>query len=173
MDMISDLFSLQSGPAEMFLRGTTIYWTLLILLRIAGRRDLGSMGAADILVLVLVADAAGTAMSGESDSLGDGMIVVTTIVGWSFVLDRVAYYVPFVRKLMEPSRVCLIRDGRIDTAGLRREHLTRQELMEQLRLKGVATLDEVRRAYMESTGEFSVIRYPDASGDGESTLGES
>ncbi|WP_144630812.1 DUF421 domain-containing protein [Bordetella genomosp. 13] len=172
MDAVIDIFSLQAGVGEMMLRGTTIYWVLLVLLRISGRRDLGSLGAADMLVLVLVADAAGNAMSGDSDSLGDGVIVVTTIVGWSFFLDRLAYYVPWVRGLMEPDRVCLIRDGRIDVAGLRRELVTRQELMEQLRLKGVASVGMVRRAYIESTGEFSVIRFSDGKDGGESTLSD-
>ncbi|OZI35459.1 hypothetical protein CEG14_10240 [Bordetella genomosp. 1] len=172
MKSLVDIFALQAGFLEMFVRGTTIYWVLFALLRISGRRDLGSLGTADMLVLVLVADAAGNAMSGDSYSLGDGVIVVCTIVGWSFVLDRATYRFPGLRRVLEPSRVCLVRDGRIDVKGLRREHVSRSELMEQLRLKGIATLDEVRRAYIESNGEFSVLRAAQAQGDGESTLDE-
>ena len=172
MSSLGEIFALQAGVGEMMLRGTTIYWVLFLLLRISGRRDLGSLGTADLLVLVLVADAAGNAMSGDSSSLGDGIIVVTTIVGWSFVLDRLTYRIPFLRRLLEPSRVCLVRDGRIDVGGLRREHVSRGELMEQLRLKGIATLGMVHRAYIESNGEFSVIRADDTQSGGESTLEE-
>ncbi len=141
-----------------------MYWVLYALLRVSGRRDLGSLGVADMLVLVLVADAAGNAMSGDSYSLGDGIIVVTTIVGWSFFLDRVSYYVPPLRRVLEPKRVCLVRDGQLIVSGLRREHITRGELMEQLRLKGVNRLSRVKRAYLESTGDFSVIEFEDAQG---------
>ena len=154
---LSEIFALQAGFAEMFVRGSTMYWVLYALLRVSGRRDLGSLGVADMLVLVLVADAAGNAMSGDSYSLGDGIIVVTTIVGWSYLLDRLSYHVPALRKVLEPQRVCLVRDGRLIVSGLRREHITRGELMEQLRLKGVDHLSCVKRAYLESTGEFSVI----------------
>ncbi|RBL86257.1 DUF421 domain-containing protein [Streptomyces cavourensis] len=154
---LSEIFALQAGFAEMFVRGSTMYWVLYALLRVSGRRDLGSLGVADMLVLVLVADAAGNAMSGDSYSLGDGIIVVTTIVGWSYLLDRLSYHVPALRKVLEPQRVCLVRDGRLMVSGLRREHITRGELMEQLRLKGVDHLSCVKRAYLESTGEFSVI----------------
>ncbi|WP_231570275.1 DUF421 domain-containing protein [Achromobacter sp. RTa] len=165
-----EIFELQAGYGEMVIRGTTMYWVLYALLRISGRRDLGSLGMADMLVLVLVADAAGNAMSGDSYSMGDGMIVVATIVGWSYLLDRLGYYLPPLRRLLEPQRVCLVRSGRVLAGGLKREHITRSELMEQLRLKGVSNLAEVERAYLESTGEFSVIRASGALGNGASTL---
>lgn len=160
---VSRIFELQAGFAEMFIRGTTMYWVLYVLLRISGRRDLGSLGVADMLVLVLVADAAGNAMSGDSYSLGDGIIVVVTIVGWSFFLDRIGYYVPMLRRALEPQRVCLVRNGQLVISGLRREHITRGELMEQLRLKGVDRLACVKRAYLESTGEFSVVEFDEGA----------
>lgn len=169
---IQEIFELQAGFTEMFIRGTTMYWVLYALLRISGRRDLGSLGVADMLVLVLVADAAGNAMSGDSYSLGDGIIVVTTIVGWSYFIDRISYYVPVLRRVLEPQRVCLVRDGHIILSGLRREHISRSELMEQLRLKGVDSLAKVKRAYLESTGEFSVIQAGGAAPEHLSTLEE-
>jgi len=172
MDKLAEIFALQAGFAEMFIRGTTMYWVLYALLRIAGRRDIGSLGVADLLVLVLVADAAGNAMSGDSYSMGDGVIVVATIVGWSYLLDRMVYRVPLLRRVLEPQRVLLVKDGRVLAEGLKREHITRSELMEQLRLKGIGSLGAVKRAYLESTGEFSVVRAGDAPGQGESTLEE-
>ncbi|MGV2863577.1 DUF421 domain-containing protein [Achromobacter sp. AGC39] len=157
----------------MFVRGTTMYWVLYALLRISGRRDMGSLGVADMLVLVLVADAAGNAMSGDSYSMGDGIIVVTTIVGWSYLLDRLCYHIPVLRRVLEPQRICLVRDGRIQVAGLKREHISRGELMEQLRLKGVGDVSRVKRAYLESTGEFSVIDQVEKPVEETSTLEES
>ncbi|MBU4611113.1 DUF421 domain-containing protein [Achromobacter sp. GG226] len=165
-----DLFTPEAGFAEMALRGTVMYWFLFLLLRLSGRRDIGSLSVADLLVLVMVADAAGDAMSAGSKSLADGMYVAATIVGWSVIVDRLGYYVPSFRRFIEPSRVCLVRDGRIVASGMRREHLTRSELMEQLRLKGVASLGELRRVYLEANGEFSIIRR-DAPTAGQSTLG--
>lgn len=168
MDFAS-IFTPQAGVAEMILRGSVMYWFLFVLLRLSGRRDIGSLSVADLLVLVMVADAAGDAMSGGSPSVADGMVVVGTIVGWSVIVDRLAYHVPAFRRWVEPQRVCLVKNGRILAAGMRQEHLTRSELMEQLRVQGVASLGEVHRAYLEANGEFSVIR-KDAARQGESTL---
>src|SRR5690625_3390481 len=114
----------------MLLRGTVIYWGLFILLRLAGRRDVGALGTADLLVLVLVADAAGSAMSGDSTSVIDGIYVIATIFFWTVLADRVGFYVPAIERLLEPERVCLVRDGRLDRAGMRSEYITRGELME-------------------------------------------
>jgi len=170
---LAEIFALEAGVIEMVLRGTAIYWTVLILLRLAGRREIGSLGTADLLVLVLVADAAGPAMSAGSTSVMDGIVVIVTIVAWSVLLDRAAYYIPLVHRALEPERVCLIRDGRILRAGLRSEHISRSELMEQLRLKGVESVDQVKRAYLEANGQFSIIEQGQEVPRSVSTLDES
>ncbi len=172
MPDLDEIFALQEGLLAMALRGTVVYWVVLILLRLAGRREIGSLGTADLLVLVLVADAVGNALSGGSPSLSDGLAVVVTIVAWSVLLDRAAYYSPLVHRLLEPDRVCLIRDGRIIRAGLRHEHVGRSELMEQLRLKGIESVTDVKRAYLEPNGQFSVIKAGPDAPEGASTLAE-
>ncbi|HUH87985.1 MAG TPA: YetF domain-containing protein [Pusillimonas sp.] len=172
MSDLGEIFALHEGVPQMILRGTAIYWTVLVLLRLAGRREVGSFGTADLLVLVLVADAAGDAMTGGSPSVTDGIVVVTTVVVWSVLLDRLAYFVPLVHRLLEPERVCLIRDGRILRSGLRSEHISRAELMEQLRLKGIESIGQVKRAYIEANGQFSVIEAGQDVPKSESTLAE-
>lgn len=162
MDQVLDnIFSLQSSPIEMFIRGTVVYCVLFVLLRLAGRRDLGSLGMADLLVLLLVADAAGNAMSGDSTSTTDGLIAVSAIVFWSVVIDRVDYYFPGTRRWLSPRRVCLIRDGCLQRRGMRREYITQDELLTELHRVGLERFDQVKRAYMESDGEISIIKQDD------------
>lgn len=172
MPDFSELFAFESGVVEMVIRGSVVYWFLFGLLRIAGRRDMGSIGVTDLLVLVLVADAAGNAMASESTSLSDGMVVVATIVGWSVLLDRIAYWSPAAKRWLEAGKVCVVRDGQMDRRGMRREHITPDELFEALRLQGIASLNEVRRAYVESNGEISVVRNKNPAPGGRSTLAD-
>ena len=73
------VFQFQVSPWELILRGTLIYWFLFLLFRFFLRRDAGSLGLADILVVVLVADAAQNGMSGEYKSVGEAMVLVGTI----------------------------------------------------------------------------------------------
>lgn len=154
----STMFTFSVAPLEIFIRGTIVYWFIFVLLRLAGRRDVGSLGVADMLVLVLIADAAQNAMAGEYKSILDGMVLISTILGWTVLVDRVGYFCKPLGRLLESDRVCLVRDGVVSKRALRREYLTEDELMSQLRLKGVLELSEVRRAYMEPDGDISVIR---------------
>jgi uncharacterized membrane protein YcaP (DUF421 family) len=152
------LFGLSVPPAEIILRGTAIYWFLFLLFRFVLRRDVGSIAITDVLLLVLIADAAQNAMAGGYDSITDGCILVATIAGWNYLLDWAAFHFPLVRRFVEGEPVQLIRDGRILRGNLRRELMTVGDLMAALREHGVEDLAAVKAAAMESDGEISVIK---------------
>jgi uncharacterized membrane protein YcaP (DUF421 family) len=113
---------------------------------------------ADLIVVVLIADAAQNAMAGEYKTVPDGMVLIATIVFWSFFIDRLAYYCPSVRPLLQPPQLCIVKDGRMQRRQMRRESLTPEELESELRQKGIEDISEVRRAYIESDGSISVIK---------------
>lgn len=153
-----ELFAFGVSPWELMLRGSLMYWFIFILLRLAGRRDFGSVGSADVLLVVLIADAAQNAMAAEYKSVGEGMVLVGTLILWSVAVDRATYAWPALERLVEPGRVCLVRDGVIQRKGMRREYVTHAELMSELRQQGIKDLSEVHRAYMESQGNISILK---------------
>ncbi|NYT23544.1 DUF421 domain-containing protein [Alcaligenaceae bacterium] len=152
------LFQFGVAPLELIIRGTLMYWFIFVALRMAGRRDLGSLGISSILLLVLISEAASNGMSANYQSVGEGMVLVGTLFFWSVFVDRVNYFFPAMRGLLSPERICLVRDGVMQKRSMRREYITESELMAELRLKGINDLAEVRRAYIEETGEVSVQR---------------
>lgn len=154
----SAMFAFSLSPLEIFIRGTAMYWLIFLLLRLAGRRDVGSVGVADMLVLVLVADAAGNGMSGEYKSVSDGAVLIATLVGWTVVIDRLAYFYKPLGKLLTADRVCLIQDGQLCRRNMRKEYITRDELLSELRQEGIEDIAHVRRAYIEADGNISVIK---------------
>ncbi len=153
----SALFTLNLSPWETLARGTILYWFIMLLLRLAGRRDAGTLGMADLLVMVLIGDAAGNAMLPESGSVADAMLLIATIIGWSAVIDRVCFFFPRVESWLQPRKVCLVKDGALQRRGMRREYVTAEEIMQAIRLAGLEHLAQVRRAYVESDGQISVI----------------
>ena len=158
MPDIASIFALTVNPLELVLRGTAMYWFLFLLLRFVLRRDIGSIGVADVLLLVLLADAAQNAMSGGYQSVTDGLILVGTIAGWNWMLDMAAYHFPLVRRLLEAKPLPLVIDGRVLRRNLRKEYITHEELMAKLRENGIDTLADVKAATMESDGEITVIK---------------
>ena len=161
--MITELFQITVSPVELVIRGSVMYWFLLLVFRFLMRRDLGAVGSADVLLIVLVADASQNAMVGESHSVAEGLVVVSTLLAWNWLLDLLAFHVPWVARLTEPPPLLLVRRGRVLHRNLRREHITLDELKAHLRQNGVEHLHEVRLACLEGDGQFSVIKQkPDA-----------
>lgn len=153
------LFLPETPLLEIFIRGTVVYLVLFFMLRFLLRREVGSMGITDLLMLVLLADAAQNAMAADYQSLPDGILLVATIVGWSYLLDWLAYRSPLLRRLIRPPKVQVVKEGRILRRALDREKLTEEELMGEIRSQGVASLEDVREAYIETDGMLSVIAY--------------
>jgi uncharacterized membrane protein YcaP (DUF421 family) len=152
------IFALTVAPWELLLRGTLIYWFLFALFRFVMHRDVGSLALADVLVLVLIADAAQNAMAGGYESVTDGMILITTIVGWNYALDWASFRFEAVRRFAEPPALLLVKRGRVLRHNLRKEMMTPEDLMSKLREHGVDDLAQVRKAFMEGDGTFTVLR---------------
>lgn len=162
----SDLVRFGLNPLELVLRGTAVYWGLFLLFRFLLRRDTGSLGIADILLLVLIADASQNAMAGGYESVTDGAVLVLTLAGWSWLMDWASFRFKAVRRLVEPPPLVLVRRGRLVHRNLRAEHISVPELLAVLREHGIDKLAEVKMARMESDGTISVIRQtPPADGD--------
>lgn len=143
---------------EIFVRGSVVYLSIFVLLRVVLKRQSGSLDMADLLVVVLIADAAQNAMASNYNSVPDGLFLVATIVFWSYALDWLGYHVPWVGRLIHPPPLLLIRDGKILWKNMRKELVTLDELKSQLREQGIENVAEVKSAYMEGDGRVSVVK---------------
>lgn len=144
---------------EIVLRGSITYLALFVLLRLILKRQAGTVGITDLLVVVLIADAAQNAMADDYHSITDGLLLVTTIVFWSHMLNWFGYRFPRFQRFFHPPPLPLVEEGSVLRHNLRRELITRDELMSQLREQGVDDLTQVKRAFMEGDGHISVITY--------------
>jgi uncharacterized membrane protein YcaP (DUF421 family) len=160
-----EVFVPEMSVAEVFLRGTAVYFMLLAFLRLL-RRESGAIGITDLLVVVLIADAAQNAMAGEYVSITEGALLVGTIAFWDYTLDYLGYHSRVVARMLRPQALALVEDGRMLPRNMRRELITEEELMSQLRQHGVEDVSEVKRACLEGDGQISVIRRPEGAGGG-------
>lgn len=143
---------------EIFLRGTLVYLALYALLRLVLKRQSSGLGVTDVLVVVLIADAAQNAMADDYTSVPDGVLLVAVIIGWSLALDWLGFHLPAVQRFISPAPLTLVRHGRLIRRNMRKELITEDELMTQLRLQGLTRLEQVEAAFMEGDGQISVIR---------------
>lgn len=153
-----ELFGLSVSPLEMLVRGSAMFWFLFVLFRVVIRRRVGAVGTSDLLLLVIIADAAQNAMAGEYRSVSDGFILVATIVAWNVFIDWLTYVSPRLQTILEPPPLLLVDRGRLLRRHLRMEFVSEKELRSKLREHGITDYAEVDKAYLESDGEVSVIR---------------
>ena len=154
----SEVFGLTVSPWELVIRGSAMYLFLYVLFRVVVRRRVGSIGMADILILVIVADAAQNGMSGEYRSVTEAFILVGTLIGWNMLIDWITFRVPRLQKILEPPPLLLIDNGRVLWHHLRREFVSETELATKLREHGVTHAGEVDKAYMEPDGQVTVLK---------------
>ena len=148
---------------EIVFRGSLTYLGIFAAMRLF-RRDAGSLGTADLLLLVLVADAAQNAMAAQYTSLSEGAVLIGTIFAWNFLLDWLSFRYPWAHRLLQGEPLLLVRDGRILWQNMGKQFITRADLMEQLREQGLEGVAEVKRASLEADGRLSVIKRKEGDG---------
>jgi uncharacterized membrane protein YcaP (DUF421 family) len=143
---------------ELVLRGSLVYLFIFALLRVF-RREAGALSIADLLVVVLVADAAQNAMAADYHSVTEGAVIIATIFGWNYFLDWLAFRSRWFYGLVHPRPLALVKDGQLVRRNLRAELLTVEDVKSLLREQGIDDVAKVKRAYLESDGHISVIKY--------------
>jgi uncharacterized membrane protein YcaP (DUF421 family) len=151
------IFLLDVPVIEIILRGSLIYISLFTLLRVVLKRQAGSLGMTDLLLVTLIADASQNAMAGEYRSFPAGILLVCTIIFWSYTFDWLSYRFAWFNRLIEPPPLPLVRAGKLLRRNMRHELITEEELMSQLREQGVDDVGEVKEAFMEPDGHISVV----------------
>lgn len=151
------LFSLDVPLLEIILRGSMIYISLFVLLRMILKRQAGSLGMTDLLLITLIADASQNAMAGQYTSVPSGLVLVTTIIFWSYAFDWLSYRFEWFSRLVEAPPLPLIRQGKMLRKNMRHELITEEELMSQLREQGLDDVAQVKEAFMEPDGHISVV----------------
>lgn len=146
----------QNPIAEIVLRGTLIYMLLFLVLRFFLNRQAGAVGIPDLLVVVLIVEATTDAL-GRNESVTEAAILIATVMSWSFGLQWLCYRVPAFEFLVASPKVKLVENGRPLRKNMRRELITDEELLSLLRTQGVDDLAKVKAAYLEGSGDVSVI----------------
>jgi uncharacterized membrane protein YcaP (DUF421 family) len=134
-----------------------MYLCMLAIMRFVGRRQAGHFGPADLLVIVMIADAAQNGLGKDYSSVTEGVTLVLTIVSWEYFLDWLSFRFPSVRPILKLPSLKLIQNGRLEQNNLRKEMLTEEELRSQLRELEIENYNEVKLCTL-GDGRLSVLR---------------
>ena len=153
---------------DIVLRASAIFILFYVLLRVFGKRQLGQMTPFEFVALVVVGDFVQQAITHNDFSITAGILAVTTFGFWSLVLGWVSYRSDTMRRLLEGQPRILIRDGKLLEAILERDKITEAEVLSEMRLAGIAQLDEVQWGILEPSGKISFLKRDQSANPGSS-----
>ncbi|MCZ4094048.1 MULTISPECIES: DUF421 domain-containing protein [Sinorhizobium] len=143
---------------ESVARGAAIYFILLIVLRLSGRRTVAQMTTFDFVLLLIIAETTQQALLGEDFSITNATVLILTLFGLDILLSYVKRSMPKVALLLDGTPTVLIAEGKIDTHALKRARVDLEEVLAAAREQhGLARLDQIRFAILEADGGISIV----------------
>jgi len=149
------MWNLDIHPVELALRALAVYALLLLMMRMTGRRTVGQFTPFDLLVVMLVSEAAGPSMTGSDQSLPGGLLVCVVLIGLNTAVGFVTARWRGAEKLLEGVAVLLGRNGKI-FEGARTKHRISQNDVEKALREADCEIEEMRCMFLEADGSLSV-----------------
>src|SRR3954452_1732554 len=143
---------------DLVLRACVVFAFMVLLTRIIGKRELGSLEPFDLILLIILGDALQQGLTQDDYSLTGAILVVGTIAILQVGVSWLTYRFPRARPLFEGEPLIIVQDGKVIERNLKRERLTVEEVAEAARIQQLADLADVRFAILERSGEISFIQ---------------
>lgn len=139
------------------------YAGLVTLLRVAGNRPLTQLNAFDFIVNVAIGSTLATVMLNKNVVLADGLLVFAMLIGLQLVLSYLTRKSSKFNKVVKTQSVLVYYDGEFLHEEMRKNLLTRDELLQAIRSEGVGNLEQVKAIVLETNGRFSVLKKENAN----------
>jgi uncharacterized membrane protein YcaP (DUF421 family) len=151
-------------------RAVVVYFFMLVLLRMTGRRQVGQLAPFDLVLLLILSNAVQNAMNANDGSLTAGFILATTLVVLNGLVGRLTFHNKRLEALLEGRPEVLIYEGKVFKNILDREKISDLDLITALRATGCESTEDVHLAILENNGHVSVLRKTDETKGGSTPL---
>ena len=138
------------------LRATFVYFFLLLVVRVLGKREIGATTAFDLIVALILGEVVDEVIYGDVTLL-QGVIAIVVVALWHLVNSWASFKSQMIDKLTGAPPTILVQHGQILKKALAKERLNTEELWSELRMTGVDDLEEVKQATLEPNGSISVL----------------
>ena len=155
---MESLFAATVPYGLLGVRAVVVYVSVLVLLRISGKRQVGQMAATEFVALLLISNAVQNAMNGGDNSLIAGLFLAAVLILSSWLISYGTFRHPKIRALFEGTPTLLVHKSHLIHKNMVREKLTTDELKMLLRKQGIHSLEEISTAVLEADGTLTVTR---------------
>ena len=145
------------GLLRVVIVGTAAYASLVVMLRISGKRTLGKMNAFDLVVTVALGSTLATVLLNATVPLLEGILALALLVCLQFAITWLSVRSDRVRNLVKSEPTLLVHDGAYLDATLRRQRVTREEIGAALRASGEGDIGGIGSVVLETDGSMTVV----------------
>ena len=152
------MFELSLPWWELILRATIVYVIVLVLLRLAGKRQVGDLTPFDLTLLLLISEGASNAIRADENSITGAALAVAAMLAVNWGMSKLAMRFKRFDRLTEGRPQMLIRNGVVDYGAMRKESVTHNELLMALREHECFSPHQAAYAVLETDGTISVSK---------------
>ncbi|GAA5344794.1 DUF421 domain-containing protein [Planifilum fimeticola] len=142
---------------EVFFRTLFIYFFVLIVMRLMGKREIGKLSVFDLVVSIMIADLAVISIENGDRPLVHGILPIATLLVTQIGLSYLSLKNRTIRHIVDGKPAMLIKNGRIQDKVMAKNRYNLDDLMAQLREKGIDNVADVEFAILETSGKLSVF----------------
>jgi uncharacterized membrane protein YcaP (DUF421 family) len=153
---LQDMFVLNLPVIEKIARPILVYFALVLLLRVFGKRELAQLNPFDLVVLLSVSNTVQNAIIGDDNSLTGGVVGAVTLFAINYVVVRFLFRHRRLDQIFEGAPTTLIADGKLVRDGLAKELLSETELLAVAHRQGFNDLDDIEKCVLEPGGTFYI-----------------
>jgi uncharacterized membrane protein YcaP (DUF421 family) len=143
---------------DLVVRAIAVFFFVLVLTRVIGRRELSQLAPFDLILLIILGDALQQGLTQDDYSVTGAILIVGTFAVLQVCMSWLGYRFAALRPILEGEPLIVIEDGKPIERNLKRERLTVEELAESARVHEIGSLAEVQLAVLERNGEISFIK---------------
>ena len=143
---------------DLVIRAFIGFFFVFLLTRVVGRRELSSLEPFDLIMLVMIGDLVQQGITQNDFSVTGMLLVGSTVALLTVAVSYSGFRFPRLRPVLEGEPVIVVEDGRPIDHNLARNRITQEELAAAARRQGIASLDGVRWAVLETSGDISFVR---------------
>ena len=155
-------FDSWSALGRILVVGAAAYVTLVLLLRLSGKRTLGKLNAFDWVVSVAFGSTLATILLSTDVSWSEGATALLLLAGLQFAVAWTTARLPGGRSVVTAHPTLLLENGRVLTEALDAQRVTLSELRQAVRASGSGDLSTVAAVVLETDGSMSVISTSEA-----------
>jgi uncharacterized membrane protein YcaP (DUF421 family) len=143
---------------ESVIRPALVYLFLLLVLRLTGKRTLAQITTFDFVLLLIISEATQQALIGEDNSMINGAIVVSTLIGLNILMSLLKQRSSFIDRLLDDIPLVIVVDGKPLKDRMDKSRVDEDDVLDAAReTHGLEHMKQIRHAILERDGKISII----------------